>query len=778
MGGLAGAGTKRTLKALEAADKEIRDIVENGGVGGHAGAAQVVGTAAEEGAGAVPKLGLSPLTRLLSSASANARNVINRLARHNFFVGKNKKEVMQPDGTTKTEYSESSIPVEVDIARSHQKMAAYYLRQANAAYKEYRRTGGTLRRNQFMDEVGRTMRRGDKHESHVIEKLAGDIRTNVIDPVTKGFQELGDLPENLQSKFSESYLPRVYDIKKIKRDMDRWLEMLTVHFTGNKTPINEARQLAQDVTDSILGSRAGRLPDVVGTSGRLKERTLNIRDEVLEDFLVSNVDEVLQTYLRSTVPELHLKREFGDHELIGPIQNVRDEYAILIDAAKNNKERVRLQKRLAKDITDIEAIRDIMLGRFLPPADHAKKLANFGRLARAASFMANLGMMTISAIPDIARPIMQHGAGAWAKALPRSMLYWGKKTKLARRDLEDMGIGVDSLLSSRVYAMADVDDVGSGIDKGTKIFAKLSMMNLWNSTMKKVAGFTAQNRFIGDSINYASLSKKRKERLAKAGINETYANRIAEQYKAHGEVLGTSKHANTNQWADRDAAGLFERVLLRDVDNTIITPSVADKPLFMSTELGKTLMQFRSFFLAAHNQAFLPMLQQMGRKDVAAIEGLAVVWGLGQMSAWVRLNLSDRGDELQNYSMQDWVRAGLDRSGAATIPMELFNMADRLSYGKISQSVGMSEGSRYFYRSWLSTMGGPAVGYVTDTADMVQNLIKADGITERDIHSIRRLAPFQNMFYMRKGITEMEKAIAKGLNAKPRKRKRKKAVKF
>jgi len=176
--------------------------------------------------------------------------------------------------------------------------------------------------------------------------------------------------------------------------------------------------------------------------------------------------------------------------------------------------------------------------------------------------------------------------------------------------------------------------------------------------------------------------------------------------------------------------------------------------------------------LAAHNQTFLPLVQQMARGDAAALQGIIAGISLGMASEFIRLHLSGRGDEFAHYNMADWARAGLDRSGIATVPMETINMQDRLNHGRISQAMGMTEGSRYFYRNLMGTLMGPTFGYVSDTATLVQNLTAGDGITERDIHSMRRLMPYQNMFYLRMLINELEGSVAKATGAKPRPRKR------
>ena len=40
----------------------------------------------------------------------------------------------------------------------------------------------------------------------------------------------------------------------------------------------------------------------------------------------------------------------------------------------------------------------------------------------------------------------------------------------------------------------------------------------------------------------------------------------------------------------------FQSAVLKDVDSTIVTPGVGDTPLMMSNEVGKMIMQFKTFF--------------------------------------------------------------------------------------------------------------------------------------------------------------------------------------
>lgn len=80
-----------------------------------------------------------------------------------------------------------------------------------------------LTETQFYQEVGRAMRRGDKHENPYIQQSAGVYRREVFEPMLKEAQELGLLPEDIDVKTAESYLTRIYDVPKIKANKNDFI---------------------------------------------------------------------------------------------------------------------------------------------------------------------------------------------------------------------------------------------------------------------------------------------------------------------------------------------------------------------------------------------------------------------------------------------------------------------------------------------------------------------------------------------------------------------------
>lgn len=110
-----------------------------------------------------------------------------------------------------------------------------------------------------------------------------------------------------------------------------------------------------------------------------------------------------------------------------------------------------------------------------------------------------------------------------------------------------------------------------------------------------------------------------------------------------------------------------------------------------------------------------------------------------------------------------WVLEGIDRSGVTGVVMELNNTLEKISSNSLGARavLGINEQSARFYsRSVAEGLLGPTFGSGLTSAISVSNaLTSTDELTDSDIRTIRRLLPMQNLFYLRKGFDELEKAI-------------------
>jgi hypothetical protein len=65
------------------------------------------------------------------------------------------------------------------------------------------------------------------------------------------------------------------------------------------------------------------------------------------------------------------------------------------------------------------------------------------------------------------------------------------------------------------------------------------------------------------------------------------AERIQREFQKHGEVIQGWHIGNFEKWDDQYAAGVLQSAVLKDVNNTVITPGIGDTPLWASTPMGK-----------------------------------------------------------------------------------------------------------------------------------------------------------------------------------------------
>lgn len=182
---------------------------------------------------------------------------------------------------------------------------------------------------------------------------------------------------------------------------------------GNKTLDPEDAEIAADIViNKITGAKVPQ--DFVSVfsvkaAGSTKERTLNVPDSLIRDYLESDVNYVLQRHIREAAAEIELTRTFGKRTMTERLQLIEDEYDSLLrevpekikakyDESVANlkaryesngevvpqgkldslmrkyekelrKEQSRLSKSRANDLRDITALRDRLVGTYGMPDD-------------------------------------------------------------------------------------------------------------------------------------------------------------------------------------------------------------------------------------------------------------------------------------------------------------------------------------------------------------------------------------------------------------------------
>lgn len=531
----------------------------------------------------------------------------------------------------------------------------------------------------------------------------------------------------------------------------------------------ELEAAADDIINKIIGAPAGIVPGelipdgLTKHAGFTKARTLNIPDERIKDFLESDVNYVMENYIRQVAPEIELTKRFGRVDMDGQIKAITEDYNRLISEAATPKERAKLEKRREADLRDIRAMRDRLLGTYGAPKDPASFFVRAGRVARHVNFLRLLGGMTISSLPDMARPIMQHGLRSALKPLGKMMTDISKM-RIAKADLREMGIGLEYALSSRSKVIADLNDPYSrrsflerGLEWSSQKFGNFTLMNQYTDTMKMWSGLITQSKVLNAANAVAGgkkLSKKEITKLAHIGIDESMLHRIADQYSRHGEDLDGLLTGHSHLWDDRVVREAFQSAILKDVRTTVITPGIGDTPLMMSSELGKIVMQFKTFFFATHNRALVSGIQS---GDASFYYGALLQVGLGSLVYVLKSMMAGR--EI-NTDPANLVKEGLDWSGMMGWLGEPNNVLENLSGGTYGMSAmfGGPPASRYQSRNGIGALLGPTFDLGGDIKNITAGVLNGE-FDDREVRSVRKLLPFQNLFYLAPLLNQVEEQM-------------------
>ncbi|WP_368937480.1 hypothetical protein [Proteus terrae] len=632
----------------------------------------------------------------------------------------------------------------------------------------------------------------NKYQKIINEKNAVEVELNSLSNLAKLNKTQTRRQATLQRKLqrindAENKLPalqRSVDIldnpRKFRnehRRLTRTANSLTRHDRIRQSSLNRMTPLereeldaaADDIVNKIIGAPSGIVPSelipdrLVKRAGFTKDRTLNIPDERIKDYLESDVNYVMENYIRQVAPEIELTAKFGRVDMDNQIKAITEEYNQLIADATTPKERSRLEARREADLRDIRAMRDRLLGTYGAPKDPSSFFVRAGRVARHVNFLRLLGGMTISSLPDMARPIMQHGLRSALKPLGKMLTDIGAM-RIAKADLREMGIGLEYVLSSRSKVIADLNDPYSrrsylerGLQWSSQKFGNLTLMNQYTDTMKMWSGVITQSKVLRAANTLdagGTLSKQEIKKLAHIGIDESMLKRIADQFKRHGEDLDGMLTGHSHLWDDRVVRETFQAAVLKDVRTTVITPGIGDTPLMMSSELGKIVMQFKTFFFATHNRALVSGIQS---GDASFYYGALLQVALGSLVYVLKAKMAGRDINTEPANL---VKEGLDWSGMMGWLGEPNNVLENLSGGTYGMSAmfGGPPASRYQSRNGIGALLGPTFDLGGDIKNITSGVLNGE-FDDREVRSVRKLLPFQNLFYLSPLLNQVEEQM-------------------
>jgi hypothetical protein len=718
----------------------------------------------------------SPTLRLATSPAVETRQAAQLLADQPLVTRGNIEGIASPISVERrinlaqgpmaealTAVDDAFVRYRLDRARQFGDIARIGLEDAAQAL----RTRAAMTYGEFAEAVGRAMRRGDVSDVPEVAQAARDMRRLLFTPLGNDAIDKGLLPNDVAVETAESYLSRIYNTTKIAAQRGRFERILADWLVTTKDPKLagmediELLDIARQITDQLLGASQSRTHygPVPLKRGPLKERTLSIPDELIEDFLESDVRVIARAYTRTMAADTALTHAFGRADMEPALDLVREGYARLRADITDERRLRSLDNRMAADLRDLEAVRDRVRGTFALPANPDGLWNRSYHVIRDLNYMRLLGGMTISAFPDLGRTVMTHGIMRVIGDGIVPLVTEFSRFRLAANEVKLAGNALDMVLDTRAMAMADMlDDYGrwSRYERGVKAFADqfgvVTLMAPWNAALKQFVGVISQTRAlrtIEDMVEGKRVSVADRTRLAHLGIGEEEARRISREFREFGDRSSNLWWANTADWGDANTADVFRAAMSKEIDIAIVTPG-QEKPLWMSTGIGRVFGQFRSFAFASTQRVMMTGLQ---RRDMAALNGSLLMVALGMGANWVRHQLDPKGHELPDPSTANgvatWVKEGVDRAGLTGWLFDSNNIVEKVTRGwGVSALTGGTPMSRYASRHVVESVLGPTIG-LGEAAVQAIGAATGGEWTEADQKAVRRMLPYQNTWEAR-----------------------------
>ncbi len=652
-----------------------------------------------------------------------------------------------------------------------------------------------LSKRQFHEAVSYAL---DHPNMHIgipdVEDLAKVIREDFFDRYGNRMVDAGMLKK---SELRSNFLTRVYNREAIGARRDEFAIVIREWMVGRHPEMSEIEitRAVEETIDTIMGVPQGHI--MVPRANTLKSRVIDIENDFisadgirLADFLERDIATMMHMYHRSVVPELVLTETFGDPTLKPHIKVIRDWYHAtrrdVLDVNKKRKTetpgqyndrvegiRTQIQKEMENDIRDIEGIRDILLGTYRA-SDGTDGLVRTGKFIRRVNVTRHGGGFMVSSVPDLARPVMVHGyERTYREGIDVFVNNREVFNQLSKEVAGYGGIGAEMTLATRGKSLADIGDPYGRMSMPERVaegmsntFFLINMLGPWNHAMKHFSGVVSSSRIMDAAETLAGggkLDLDTLEHMNSLGLPPERLKAIWGQFEAHGELIDGHKLPKADDWADQLAARNLRSAVVKDVDNIIVTPGAGDRPLAMNTEIGRIVGQYKGFAFASTTKMLLSSLQ---RKDMAVMNGIALSGALG-MGVYMMKERA-RGKEI-DFSPGKLAWEGVDRSGLIGIISDFNNMIEVATRGQVGvhKLLGGGISSRYSQRGAAGGILGPSVGLIEDFYKATGALSTGD-LRKSDIRSVRRLIPYQNLFYIRGLFDAAERGAGAVLGAEGR----------
>ena len=487
----------------------------------------------------------------------------------------------------------------------------------------------------------------------------------------------------------------------------------------------------------------------------------------IEDFLDSNAERLMTLYTRQ-IAGAGFMEEALSHFKVQRLDGEEDTFAPSWETVKGHIRETAEgmhPERLNEELEKLDVLYKAVMGIPLKRNDRAGEAL---RILRDFNFIRVMNQVGFAQIAEIGNILGHAGIKATMQHVPAMRRIWSRAKDGSMSDelLDELetiwGIGTDRLrhtASNRmddygVYEGAGLGKFDNALQTAKHITADISFMAPVNMALQRLAGRAAVQRFMNMAVDQGSISPSR---LASMGLDEKMTGRIVKQMQKHvyteEGVLGRNvKRLNIDEWKDQEAASAFINAIDRWSKKIIQENDIGQMSKWMTTDLGKTLIQFRSFMISAWTKQALTGAHHRDWDTIVAWSMSMLFGGLAYVGQ-TYINSVGRPDQ-EKYLDERLAPSAIGRSafqragfstfvpGAADTMLGIVGYEPVFAYGR---TTGLSSNA---------LIGNP-------TLDLLDNAMKgARGVvasatrddysfSQQDWRALSSLMPFQNAMVIR-----------------------------
>lgn len=442
-------------------------------------------------------------------------------------------------------------------------------------------------------------------------KNQDELLKNLEDQINKNrsvLEELRAREAGLESSL-DNWFPRFWNRKRINEDRKGLHSILSKWYAENPSIVtfDEKQQKfvtmeldtspdaiskrADETIDAILGETDDEILDTItmGKGKHFARRSVDIPNELVLDYIQTNVRDVMIAYSDRVSPRIEFQRTFGNYAKT-------KEGAKRPKLVKQKDLDAGLRQRLADEglnedqineaMKNFNVLYDRVVGTVIKNPDAiSRKAVNWLRTVTSWTYLGGAG---ISAIADTATLFMDHEARNVARGL--GALWDDVDPQKSLRELQLSGEALDivkNLTHARHMETLSRDVFNDLPDKINNFFYTANGLGPVTVAAKLLDGLVRGHTIIEASIRKSTgeASQFEIEFLARYNISDADANRIADLATQADSPISQSNNGlflpNTEEWADEGLVDVFRNALRSGVANRIIMAGPADKPIMM-----------------------------------------------------------------------------------------------------------------------------------------------------------------------------------------------------